>query len=125
MSSHRKLLQRYLNRESNHRDIYHDMMPFKVKEILLVSSLYDAFFIEREGRFAEIMLYDYGNMNLTSVPRITGVTSAKEVLEQLEKKEIDMVVMMVGINKVRPITISKKIKKRFPEQNIFFLINNV
>lgn len=81
-----KLLQSFMNRESKHRDIYHDMMPFKVKEILLVANLYDAFFIEQEGRFSEIMLYDYGSMNLSSFPRITGVSTRRRPLSSWKKK---------------------------------------
>ncbi|MDO8897138.1 MAG: hypothetical protein Q7V19_05765, partial [Bacteroidales bacterium] len=47
----RKLLQLFLNKNNADRDIYHDLMNFKVKEILLISNLYDAYSIEREGRF--------------------------------------------------------------------------
>ena len=107
MKRRKQLLQSFMNRESKHRDIHHDMMPFKVHEILLVASLYDAFFIEREGRFSEIMLYDYGLMNLTSLPRITGVSHKEEAFEQLETKKIDMVVVMVGIDKAKPLQICR------------------
>jgi len=31
------VVQSFINRNNLNRDIYHDMMPFKVKEILLVS----------------------------------------------------------------------------------------
>ncbi len=120
----KQLLQNYLNRDSRMRDIYHDMSTFKVKEILLVSNLYDAFSINKEGRFSEIMLYDYGKMNLTSLPRITGVYSTEETLEQLEMKKIDMVVITIGFNKQRPLKIIKKIKERYPNLPIFILINN-
>jgi len=120
----KKLLQNYLNRDSRMRDIYHDMSKFKVKEILLVSNLYDAYSINKEGRFSEIMLYDYGKMNLTSLPRITGVYSTEETLEQLEQKDIDMVVITVGFNKQRPLKIIKKIKERYPDLPIFILLNN-
>jgi len=120
----KQLLQNYLNRDSRMRDIYHDMNKFKVKEILLVSNLYDAFSINKEGRFSEIMLYDYGKMNLTSLPRITGVYSTEETLEQLEVKNIDMVVVTVGFNKQRPVKIIKKIKQRYPDLPIFILLNN-
>ncbi len=120
----KKLLQNYLNRDSRMRDIYHDMSKFKVKEILLVSNLYDAFSINKEGRFSEIMLYDYGKLNLTSLPRITGVYSTEETLEQLEQKKIDMVVITVGFNKQRPLKIIKKIKERYPDLPIFILLNN-
>ncbi len=120
----KQLLQNYLNRDSRMRDIYHDMSKFKVKEILLVSNLYDAFSINKEGRFSEIMLYDYGKLNLTSLPRITGVYSTEETLEQLEHKNIDMVVVTVGFNKQRPLKIIKKIKERYPHLPIFILLNN-
>ena len=106
----KQLLQNYLNRDSRMRDIYHDMSKFKVKEILLVSNLYDAFSINKEGRFSEIVLYDYGKLNLTSLPRITGVYSTEETLQQLKVKDIDMVVVTIGLNKHRPLRIIKKIK---------------
>ena len=70
-----EFLQRFLNKHTYNRDVFHDLMPFKVKEILLISSLYDAYAIEREGRFSEHMLGQYGQLNLTSLPRITGVSS--------------------------------------------------
>ena len=124
MEKKKKLLQNYLNRDSRMRDIYHDMSKFKVKEILLVSNLYDAYSINKEGRFSEIMLYDYGKMNLTSLPRITGVYSTEETLEQLQVKDIDMVVVTVGFNKQRPLKIIKKIKEKYPDLPIFILLNN-
>ncbi len=124
MKRRKQLLQSFMNRESKHRDIHHDMMPFKVHEILLVASLYDAFFIEREGRFSEIMLYDYGLMNLTSLPRITGVSHKEEAFEQLETKKIDMVVVMVGIDKAKPLQICRKIKEKYPDLAVFVLLNN-
>lgn len=58
-------------------------MTFKVKEILLISNLYDAYSIEREGRFSEHVLGHYHQLNLTAVPRITGVTTADEAFEVL------------------------------------------
>jgi DNA-binding NarL/FixJ family response regulator len=120
----RQTLHNYLHRDSRMRDVYHDLSPFKVKEILLVSSLYDAYTIEKEGRFSEIMLYDYGNLNLTSVPRITGVSTKKETLQQLEEKNIDMVVVMVGFNIHRSIRIIKAIKEKYPDKPVFILMNN-
>ncbi len=124
MPKTKKLLQNYLNRDSRMRDIYHDMSPYKVKEILLVSNLYDAFSINRDGKFSEIMLYDYGKLNLTSLPRITGVYSTEETFEQLEVKNIDMVVVTIGFNLHRPLKIIKKIKEKYPDLPIFILLNN-
>ncbi len=118
------IVQSYINRANRYRDIYHDLMPYKVKEILLVSHLYDAYLIEGEGRFSEIMLYDYGNLNLTSLPRITGASFDENVFDYLEQKNINLVVLMVGLDKETPLKVAKKIRKIYPDKPIFFLLND-
>ena len=120
----RKLLQRFLNKSNSDRDIYHDLMTFKVKEILLVSSLYDAYSIESEGRFSEHVLGEYNQLNLTSVPRITGATTESEAMELLGLKHFDLVIIMVGVEKRTPIVVSAKIKEKYPYIPVFLLLNN-
>lgn len=120
----RKLLQKFLNKSNINRDIYHDLMPFKVKEIMLVANLYDAYSIEKEGKFSEHVLGEYHQLNLTSLPRITGVSSSEEAFEQLDSKHFDMIILMVGADKNQTLTLSEKIKKTFPYIPVFLLLNN-
>lgn len=120
----RQLLQQFLNKNNYDRDIYHDLMPFKVREILLIANLYDAYSIEKEGRFSEHMLGEYAQLNLTSLPRITGVSSEEEAFEQLESRHFDLVIMMMGADKNTPLQLSEKIKKTFPYIPVFLLLNN-
>lgn len=122
--TNRKLLQDFMNKSNADRDIYHDLMPFKVKEILLVANLYDAYSIEREGRFSEQILGEYHQLNLTSMPRVTGVSTLEEAMEQLRAKHFDMIILMVGVDKKTPIELSCKVKKEFPYISIFLLLNN-
>ncbi len=122
--SGKQLLQRFLNKNNANRDIYHDLMPFKVREILLIANLYDAYSIEREGRFSEHVLGEYSQLNLTSVPRITGVSSVAEAFEQLQLKHYDLIIFMIGVDKKIPVELSKKIKIEYPYIPIFFLLNN-
>ncbi|MGM0650968.1 MAG: PEP/pyruvate-binding domain-containing protein, partial [Bacteroidota bacterium] len=119
-----KLLHKFLNENNYARDIYHDLMQFKVKEILLVGTLYDAYSLESEGRFAEQVLGEYRQLNLTYTPRITGVSSEEEVNQELEEKHYDMVIFVIGIEKKKPHLISQKIKSNYPYIPIFFLVNN-
>ncbi|MBN2614201.1 MAG: pyruvate, phosphate dikinase [Bacteroidales bacterium] len=119
-----KFLHWFLNKNTYSRDIYHDLMPFKATEILLISSLYDAYSIEREGRFAEHMLGQYGQLNLTSIPRITGVASVQQALNLLSKKNFDLIIYMVGVDKETPLLASRQIKETFPHIPIFLLLNN-
>ncbi len=120
----RQLLQRFLNKQNYNRDIYHDLQPFKVKEILLIANLYDAYSIEKEGRFAEHLLGEYAQLNLTSLPRITGVSSYEEANDQLHTKHFDLVILMMGVDKVTPIRISRVIKQEYPYIPLFLLVNN-
>ncbi|MCF8370851.1 MAG: pyruvate, phosphate dikinase [Bacteroidales bacterium] len=120
----RKLLQQFLNKNNYDRDIYHDLMPFKVKEILLIANLYDAYSIEKEGRFSEHVLGEYHQLSLSSMPRITGVSTTEEAFELLYAKHFDLIIIMVGVDKVSPLTYSKVLKKEFPYIPIFLLLNN-
>ncbi len=120
----RQLLQRFLNKQNFNRDIYHDLQPFKVKEILLIANLYDAYSIEKEGRFAEHLLGEYAQLNLTSLPRITGVSSFEEANEELHNKHFDLVILMMGVDKITPIHMSRVIKQEFPYIPLFLLVNN-
>ncbi len=119
-----RFLQRFLNKNTHTRDVYHDLMPFKVREILLISSLYDAYAIEREGRFSEHMLGQYGQLNLTSIPRITGTSSVEQAFDILKRRHFDQIIYMVGVDKKTPVAASKRIKEKYPYIPIFLLLNN-
>jgi hypothetical protein len=120
----RKLLQRFLNNQNANRDILHDLMPYKVKEILLVSTLYDAFTIEKEGRFSEHILGEYHQLNLTSMPRVTGVSTFEEAKQELDKKHFDLVILMIGSDRTTPIKIAKLVKEEYTYIPVFVLLNN-
>ncbi len=120
----RKLLQLFLDKHNADRDIFHDLMPFKVKEILLIASLYDAFSIEGEGQFTDHILGEYHQLNLTSIPRITAVSSGEEALERLKKKHFDLVIIMLGADKKSPMRLYRKIKKAWSYLPVYLLLNN-
>jgi hypothetical protein len=121
--SSRQLLQKFLERHNAERDIFHDLQPFKVKEILLVANLYDAYSIEGEGRFSDHMLGEYSQLSLSSLPRVTGVTGDEEAFSKLKARHYDMVIIMVGIHKDSPMQLCKKIKDRYPYLPTFLLLN--
>ncbi|MCH7658145.1 MAG: pyruvate, phosphate dikinase [Bacteroidetes bacterium] len=99
-------------------------MPFKVKEILLVANLYDAFSIEREGRFSDHIIGEYYRLNLTSMPRVTSVSSEEETFERLKSRHFDLIILMFGVDKKTPLKLCRKIKEKYPYIPTFFLLNN-
>lgn len=120
----RQLLQRALNNQNYGRDIFHDLMPFKVKEILLIANLYDVFSIESEGRISPHILGSFYEFGMSDVPRITGVSTKEDAMEWLRSKHFDVVVMMMGVDKSFHIEVSKDIRKKFPYMPIYMLLND-
>ncbi len=117
------LLEKYWAKLNYNRDVFHDLMPFKVREILLISTLYDAYSLEKEGHIAEHVLGEYQQMNLTSLPRITAVSAPEEVFEKLRSKHYDLIIYMIGNDTRTPKILSKDIKSEYPYIPIFFLLN--
>ena len=120
----RKLLQNFLEKNNYDRDIFHDLMKFKVREILIISNLYDAYSLEREGKFSDYILGVYYQLNLTSIPRITGVSSFEEAFEKLYSRHFDLIIIMVGVDRKTPMEIASRLKSLYKYIPIYFLLNN-
>ncbi|MBN2215387.1 MAG: hypothetical protein JW723_14200 [Bacteroidales bacterium] len=116
-------LQLFFNKQIIDKYIYFDMMKYKIKEILFVATLYDAFILENEDHFFEQFMGEIYQYSLFSLPRITGVTSAKEAMELLETTSFDLIILMAGIDQHYPLELAKKIKKRKPDIPIYLLLN--
>jgi CheY-like chemotaxis protein len=101
--------------------IFHDLMKFRVREILLVSSFYDAFVLEEDGRISERIFSEYLDLNLRFVPRITRVSSAEEALAALEKGQYDMVITMMRISDMDVVEFGSRIKQSMPEIPVILL----
>ncbi len=116
-------LQLYFNKQILDKYIYLDMMKFKVKNILFVATLYDAFILENEDGFFEQFMGEIYQYSLFSLPRITGVTSAKEALDLLKTTHFDLVILMVGLDNDSPILLSQEIKKKQKDLPVYLLLN--
>ena len=46
------------------------LMPFKVRDILLVSSLYDIYNLREDGQLANLVMSEYAELRLSSAPTI-------------------------------------------------------
>lgn len=90
--------------------VFHNLMPFKVREILLVSSLYDAFIVEEEGLISEMVIEEYRHLLLSSPPRVTHVTSGEEALLKIKTNRYDMVITMSKNIGMDPFVFGRKIK---------------
>src|SRR2546427_11991534 len=60
---------------------FENLSPFKVPNILLVSSLYDSFILREDGRLNELLIDESLELNLQQIPGITHVSSCAEALD--------------------------------------------
>jgi hypothetical protein len=116
-------LQEFFDKKAVEKYVYLDMMRYKVKDILFVARLYDAFLLENEGDIFEQFMGQIYQYSLFSLPRITAVSSEAEALELVGKTNFDCVILMQGIDKQEVLQLSRKIKSIHPKMFIYLLVN--
>ncbi|HRX77270.1 MAG TPA: response regulator, partial [Candidatus Cloacimonadota bacterium] len=98
-------------------------MQRRVRDILLVSTFYDAFIFEQDGRLSEQIFGEYRQLNLSTAPRITSVPTGAEALEKLKHHSYDLVITMMRIGEVGPFELARKVKKDHPDLKVLLLLN--
>jgi len=77
---------------------FQKLMRFKVRDILLVSSLYDNYLFEEDGRLYELIRHEFQALNLSHPPEITHVTSGVEAIELSAVEEhFDLIIATLHI----------------------------
>jgi len=61
---------------------FHDLMRFRVMDILLVASPYDAFILEEAGQIGERVVGEFRNLDLHYAPGLTTASTGAEALER-------------------------------------------
>ncbi len=65
---------------SNPFQAFQDLMPFRVQDILLVSSLYDSFTLQEDGRLNELIAGEFLELSQHHTPGLTHVATGAEAL---------------------------------------------
>ena len=101
--------------------VFHELMAKKVGNILLVSTPYDAFIMEEEGRLAERIIHEYRGLNLSRPPHLTWVSTAREAITTLSRKKFDLVLTMPRLDDMDAFGLSRHIKEIYPALPVFLL----
>ncbi len=105
--------------------VFHELMPCKVRNILLVSSPYDAWIMEEDCRLSEAINNEYRGLNLSRPPRLHWASSAKEAVLRLEEKPFDLVIIMGGAKDRKTVGIANKIKEKKGEIPVILLCHRI
>ena len=102
-------------------NIFHELMARKVKEILLVSSLYDAWIMEEDCRLSERIMHEYRGLNLSQPPRLTRASSAEAALRALDRKAYDLVITMPQLAGMDVFAMGREMKGRQADLPVILL----
>jgi hypothetical protein len=103
--------------------VFHELMARKVTDILLISSPYEAFIMEGEGRLAERIIHEYRGLNLSRPPMLTWVSTGQDALAALRRKKFDLVITMPLVDETDAYVLGRTIKASFPELPVFLLVH--
>jgi len=104
--------------------VFHELMRIRMRNVLLVSSIYDSFMIEEDGRLSDQIYEEFKNLNLRTLPRITRVSSTYEALSLLKENDFDLVITMRRLGDIDAFSFGKKVKE-IQDIPVILLLNSV
>ncbi len=94
--------------------IFHELMSCKIREILFISSPYDAWVMEKDRGLSEAIVLEYQGLNLSHPPRLNWVASIKQASAVLKEKDIDLIIIMSQAAEFQFETVYLLIRKPYP-----------
>jgi CheY-like chemotaxis protein len=95
-----------------------------VRNILLVSSLYDSYTLIEDGRVGEILFAEYLELDLRHVPSIERVSTAEEALAKLGTEPCDLVISMPRVGEMNVRAFGRAVLKKSPGLPVVLLAGN-
>jgi len=92
---------------------FQNLMRYRIRDVLIVSSLYDFFIFEEDGRIYELLLREYQGLNLSHTPELTHVSSGRYALDLIEEENrFDLVITTLHIEGMTPNKFAKLLRNR-------------
>ncbi len=91
---------------------FENLMPFKVQNILLVSSLYDSFILREDGRLNELLIDESLELNLQQIPGITHVSSCAEALDRARANpQFNLIVTNLAVGDMDAAQLAREVRR--------------
>ncbi len=104
----------YLQRSYFSDTAFSSLMRKRIYNVLLISSVYDAFILEEDGRIEEQIFNEYASLNLRYPPRFLKASTREKALKYLEEEHVDLVITMLSLEEENTYLLSEEIKKKYP-----------
>jgi CheY-like chemotaxis protein len=90
---------------------FQSLMQHQIRDVLLVSSLYDLYLFEEDGRLYDLIRNEYQGLNLSHAPEIMRVSSAWEALQLAREKNFDLIITTLHVEDMSSISLARKIQE--------------
>ncbi len=101
---------------------FKNLMQKRIRKVLIVSSEYDAFVLEEDGRIEEQIFKEYVSLNLRYPPQILHANTAEEALKLITNTYIDLIITMLNVGqKFDVFDFAKEIKKTYSKKPVVLL----
>ncbi|HTS38135.1 MAG TPA: PEP/pyruvate-binding domain-containing protein [Candidatus Solibacter sp.] len=91
---------------------FENLMPFRVQNILLVSSLYDSFILREDGRLNELLIDESLELSLRQIPSITHVSSCAEALELAKANpQFNLIVTNLNVGDTSAADLAREVRR--------------
>jgi len=91
---------------------FENLMPFRVRDILLVSSLYDSFILREDGRLNELLIGESLELNLQQIPGITQVSTGAEALAiARSSRRFNLIVTNLEVGDMDAARLAREVRK--------------
>jgi CheY-like chemotaxis protein len=91
---------------------FQNLMRLRMRDILIVASLYDLYLFEEDGKLYEMIRNEYQLLNLSHSPEIARVSSGREAISLLqEENRFDLIITTLYVEDMHALELAKLIKE--------------
>lgn len=101
---------------------FYELAPHRVREVLFVSSEYDAFVLDTEGQMAERLFFTYSEFFMIGSPRISTAFSVDQALEVMAARRVDLVVCALRSSEADSLELIQGIERVSPDTPVVLLV---
>ena len=114
-------LEQIAERREPRRTAFSALMPWRVRNILLVSSLYDSFTFQEDGNLTELLFTEYLELNLSYAPAIEQAATAEEAIDRIRRQAPDLVISMLRVGEMDVLEFGRQVKAIAPDLPLVLL----
>lgn len=92
---------------------FQELMKHRIRDILLVSSLYDSFVLGEDTGLYELLLSEYMGLNLSHAPGLRRVSSGREAIEMAsEGSHFDLIITTLHLEDMNALDYARDLRKK-------------